>query len=271
LLLFVVGLMYWPIWPPDILHYYGVYLVAAVCCLQCSSRQLLWFAASSVGIATVLLLTLDYESGWKDWESLEYLDFWTPVGMLRNTFFNGFHPFFPWVGFLLWGMWLGRQRLDERQVCWRLFITAVCVWIGAELVSLALIGLLSNSPDLNPGDAAALLGTDMMPPFPLYMVSAAATATATICLCIRLAESSVGASWLAPLVHTGQLALTLYVAHVIIGMGTLEAVGRLQSQSMPAVIIASIVFCVLATLASHVWRLRFDRGPLEAVFRKLSG
>jgi len=31
-----------------------------------------------------------------------------------------------------------------------------------------LIGLLSNSPDLNPGDAAALLGTDMMPPFPLY-------------------------------------------------------------------------------------------------------
>lgn len=271
LLLFVIGLMYWPIWSPDILHYYGVYLIAAICCLRCSGRQLLVCAAIAVGIATALLLTLNYESGWKDWESLEYLDFWTPVGMLRNTLFNGFHPFFPWVGFLLFGMGLGRQPLGQRQTCWWFFIIAVCVAVGAKLTSLGLIALLSGSPDLSLEDAAALFGTDMMPPFPLYMISATATAAATICVCIRVAESNSDARWLAPLIHTGQLALTLYVAHVVIGIGTLEAVGRLQSQSMPAVIIASVIFCVLATIASHLWRRRFDRGPLEAVFRKLAG
>ncbi len=270
LLLFVVGLMYWPIWPPDILHYYGVYLIAAVCCLRCSDRQLLGFAAVAVGIATALLLTLNYENGWKDWESLEYVDFWTPVGMLRNTFFNGFHPFFPWVGFLLWGMWLGRQRLGEHKTCWRFFTIAVCVAIGAKLTSLGLIASLSSFP-FSAEDAAALFGTDLMPPFPLYVVSAAATATAMICLCVRLAESCSDARWLTPFIHTGQLALSLYVAHVVIGMGALDAMGRLQSQSIPTVIAATIIFCVLATIASHVWRRRFDRGPLEAVFRKLSG
>jgi uncharacterized membrane protein YeiB len=74
-----------------------------------------------------------------------------------------------------------------------------------------------------------------------------------------------------PIVHTGQLALTLYVAHVIVGMGILEAMGRLEDQSLPYIVTASLVFSAAATAWSTWWRRRHDRGPLEWVMRRLSG
>ncbi len=40
--LFVVGLLYIPLWPADILHFYGVYIAIAALFLTISDRQL-WF------------------------------------------------------------------------------------------------------------------------------------------------------------------------------------------------------------------------------------
>lgn len=87
LFLFIAGLLYYPLWPADILHYYGVWILVAI----------------SLLIAYVLLFTVDYEIGW-DWDTLEYAGFWRPDGFVRNMFYNGFHPVFPWLGFLFLGM-----------------------------------------------------------------------------------------------------------------------------------------------------------------------
>jgi len=97
---------------------------------------------------------------------------------------------------------------------------------------------------------------------------------ATACLVI------VGSIWLGdhvsarvttPIVHTGQLALTLYVAHVIVGMGILEVMGRLENQSLPFIVLASLVFSAASIAWSTWWRRRHRRGPLEWVMRRLSG
>ncbi|MEM8930086.1 MAG: DUF418 domain-containing protein, partial [Acidobacteriota bacterium] len=78
------------------------------------------------------------------------------------------------------------------------------------------------------------------------------------------------AAWLRPLVHTGQLALTFYVGHVIVGMGTLEALGRLSDETLASSLAASAGFCVAGLLFAHLWRRLFPRGPLEAALRRFA-
>ena len=39
LILFGVGLAYWPVWPADILHFYGAYIVVAVLFLTIATRE----------------------------------------------------------------------------------------------------------------------------------------------------------------------------------------------------------------------------------------
>lgn len=78
-------------------------------------------------------------------------------------------------------------------------------------------------------------------------------------------------AWLRPFVATGQLALTLYLAHVVLGMGVLEAIGRLKKQTLPFALLAALVFCIMSVVFAQLWRKRFKRGPLEAIMRTLTG
>jgi len=113
--LFFVGLLYTPIWPADILHFYGLYIAVGAFLLSSSDRQLWgWVLLFTGGFAAMLFL-FDYDTGW-DWETITYIDLWTPTGMTRHLFFNGFHPVFPWTAFLLIGMWLGRQDVRSGRV-----------------------------------------------------------------------------------------------------------------------------------------------------------
>ena len=74
----------------------------------------------------------------------------------------------------------------------------------------------------------------------------------------------------APFIATGQLALTLYVAHLIIGKGLLKALGVLDKTLLFAVG-SAVIFCICAVAFSHFWRKRYDRGPLEWGIRRITG
>ena len=69
------------------------------------------------------------------------------------------------------------------------------------------------------------------------------------------------------LTSTGQLALTLYVGHVIVGLGILHAIGRLENQSLTWALYTSTLFSIGAMLFATLWRRRFRRGPIEALMR----
>ena len=64
LFFFVVGALYTPIWPADILHFYGVYIVVAAFLLAAPSKRLGVLAGGLVAAFVVLILVLDYEKGW---------------------------------------------------------------------------------------------------------------------------------------------------------------------------------------------------------------
>ena len=107
LFLFIVGLLYTPVWPADILHFYGVYIAIAAFLLATPARKLWGYSGALVLAFVVLFFALNYEQGW-DWKTLEYDGFWSPGGMVRHLFYNGFHPVIPWLAFLLIGCPFGK-------------------------------------------------------------------------------------------------------------------------------------------------------------------
>lgn len=261
LFLFVIGLLFVPLWPADILHFYGIYIAVAACLLTATTRQLWGAAALLVTGFVALTIVWDYETGW-NWQTLAYADFWTLPGMTRNLFFNGFHPVFPWLSFMLIGMWLGRQEVHTPAVRWRLFVGGAATAVIAETLSWVLTRVVR-------GELGVLFGTAPMPPMPLYMVAGTGTAIALIMLCLELTQRFPHARLIGPLTATGQMALTLYVAHVVGGLGLLEAIGRLENQSPLFITASAVAFFILAVLFAYGWQQRFRRGPLEWVMHRL--
>ena len=270
LFFFIFGLLYTPIWPADILHFYGAYIALAAFLLSAPARRLWSFSGLLVLAFVVLFFTLNYEHEW-DWNTLEYDGFWTPSGMIRHLFYNGFHPVIPWLAFLFVGNVLGRLNMRDPIIRRRVFLWGAGIAVIAEGASRSLIRTLS--PGASPADLNAILaifGTAPMPPMPLYMLAGAGTACAIIAVAITLGERYMDSAWLRPFVATGQLALTLYVAHVVLGMGVLQAIGRLENQTLAFALLAALVFCMVSAVFAQLWRKRFKRGPLEATMRTLT-
>ncbi|MGB1203309.1 MAG: DUF418 domain-containing protein, partial [Alloalcanivorax venustensis] len=67
----------------------------------------------------------------------------------------------------------------------------------------------------------------------------------------------------------GRQALTLYIAHIYLGMGVLEALGLLGNQTADTALIASLVFALCALLYCLLWQRFYSHGPLEALLRKM--
>ena len=63
------------------------------------------------------------------------------------------------------------------------------------------------------------------------------------------------------------MALTVYVGHVLLGMGALEAMGRLGSQTLLFSLAAAAVFIIVAVVLAGIWRRFHRRGPMEWLIR----
>lgn len=268
--LFIIGLLFNEVWPADILHFYGVYIAIGALLLTASDKRLWQIAVLFPVIFIILWIILDYDIGW-NWETIEYQGIWTSAGMLRHLFFNGFHPVFPWFSFLLTGMWLGRRNLSDRDFRKKLLGYGFAVVIVSEGISTLLIFLFPDFGAVEtPIYIGYLLGTEPMPPGPFYLLSAGGTALIVITLCIILAERFATALWVKLFVATGQISLTLYVAHVIVGMGILEEMGLLYNQSPSFAVTAACVFYAAGMEFALIWKRFFKLGPLEWVMRRMT-
>lgn len=265
LLLIIVGLSYVPIWEADILHFYGFYFLLTAWLFNASER-VLWISIFVLILAfPILNLLFEYDTHW-DWKTLTYHNFWTVDGMVRHIFFNGFHPVIPWAAFLVLGLWLGRLNLMEKALRYRIMGVAAATYILTETVSYFATQQLTHIPEV-----ALLFDTQAIPPYPLYLIAAGSLAVLVITLCITLSEYFANSWLIKALYQTGQFALTLYIAHVFIGMGFMEAMGLFNSpQSIEIAVIYSLGFCVFSIVFALVWSKFLGMGPLERVFRFLA-
>ncbi len=270
LFLFVIGWTFYLIWPADILHYYGVYLLIGSLVLFARSDRLLMLAVAVVAVSFVFISSFDYFANW-DLDDFSYSGIATPGGFGRNLFLDGFHPVLPWVAFYLFGMWLGRT--DLRDPVWRrvLVLRSAIVVLVTEISAWTLFAAKGSSPaDIDDESWRWLFSVEPIPPLPLYLAAGGGTAVLVIMGSIWLGQRIPGAAS-EPLVSTGQLALTIYLAHVFIGMGILDAVDRLEDQTLAWAVIMSFTFSAVAIAFSWAWRRRYQRGPLEWVMRRVAG
>ncbi len=213
-----------------------------------------------------MIFLLDYDVGW-NWDDYSYAGFWTPAGFARNLFFNGWHPVIPWLGFLLFGIALSRTSLSQVPTQHRLILFGVAAFIVAEVAS----GLISGPLSAIDPELAVFATTEPVPPMPLYMLAGSGAASVIIGLCLRFSSWFDRSGIFGIVTPAGRQTLTLYLAHILIGMGTLEAFGMLGGQTLSAAVAAALLFCLIAVVYALVWFRFFKRGPIEATMRKMAG
>ena len=287
--LLVVGYAWQWIWPGDILHFYGFYLLAGAAVLNCRASTLLGLALATITAATICIFALtqtlmSWGAGW-DWSSLSYTEFWQPLGQLRNIIFNGWHPLLPWLAFLFLGMALGKIQITkprQRRI-------AFLVGVASCGIAWALSSALSQMEDtrrvllqLNQWWLApnTIWGLGSLPAGPLYILSAAGSSVALLALILELTDRRTN-RFLSTLATAGQYALTFYIAHIFFGLYDIEVltdasqfpVGEAPTASELLTLSATraVWFGLAAIAFSWLWSKRFRKGPLEWLMRRITG
>ena len=264
--LLILGLLNMTIFEGDILHYYAFYFLFGVFLLPFGNRALILVISILNLVFFSMMLFIDYESGW-NFEELTYTGFWTIDGFTRNLFFNGFHPVFPWLGFFLLGMLMSRVLLKKRQVQIKIISWGLIALIFSEIMSFIISGYVIPADS----ELQFLFMTDSMPPMPLYFLAASGSALLIIGLCLLVSEKFKESKIYSLIAPAGTQTLTLYVLHIIVGLGFIDAIGFTGTQTSSQAFVAAIIFCILGTIFAFTWSKWFRRGIFESLMRKLTG
>ncbi|NLR74333.1 heparan-alpha-glucosaminide N-acetyltransferase domain-containing protein [Leeia aquatica] len=265
LFLWLAGMLNLLIFEADILHYYACFFLLGVLCLRLANRALWALMLLLPALAVWVQVTGLYNQGWH-WASWQYVDFWTVAGFMRHLLFNGWHPLLPWFSFFLLGLWLSRLPLTEARLQQRM------VWGGGlALTSAVLLSHLLTRALAAQGELAWMLDTGPLPPSPLFVLGGCGAACLLIGCCLILHRRYADSPLLPWLIRPGQQTLTLYLTHILLGMGALEALDLLQGQSLNLTWLLALGFALLAILYAWLWRRWFQRGPLEALMRRVAG
>ena len=268
-----VGFLNLIIWQGDILRVYGVSLLVAAWLISARARTLWAVALAFVAGFLVLIATVDYSKNW-DWETMKYQGLWTAPGALRNLFYDGFRSVFPWTGLLIFGMWLGRHDPRRPGTRARFLIVGGALVVLTALVSGWLLNQALADPaawQMDRETAVAVLGTESMPPMPLFLLSAAGTAVFVIAASVWVAQRFATSRVVRAMVAAGQMAFTWYVGHIVLGLGGVILFGLYDNKPVGIAVAAGLTFFAIACVVSFYWRRRFKHGPLEWLMRRVAG
>ncbi len=242
-----------------ILQYYAVYFLFAALVLTLPDRWLLaGGAAVLVGGPLVYLWGSMVAPAWYTGDPTSLDD---PAGkIVRDLLLAGKYPLVTWAAPLLVGLWIGRRNLAAPAVCWWLLVLGLAVAVTAALAADRLTAALGGPFEgLRDPGFATLLTDEPHSEMPLWMLGSIGSACAVLGGMLLLADRLPRATW--PLVATGQLALTVYVGHLLL----LDAFPELlKRDTVPEAFLTVGAFMLLAVTASTLWRAVLSRGPLEA-------
>ncbi len=243
-----------------ILQYYALYFLFAALVLTLPDRWLLLGgAATLVGGPVIYLWSKMLVPEWfTRREEPASLD--DPVGkIVDDLLLTGAYPLVTWSAPLLIGLWIGRRDLASAWVRWGLLVLgiafAVAAPLAADWLAAAVVGPLQEPRE--PG-FAWLLTDEPHSQMPLWMLGSIGSACAVLGGMLLLTDRLPRMTW--PLAATGQLALTVYVGHLLL----LDAYPELlRSETVLEAFFTVGVFMLLVAVACTFWRAVLPRGPLE--------
>lgn len=268
--LLAIGFVNQWIWPGDVLRLFGVTMMAAGFLVTLSSRALLTTAICVVCTFPVLMGLMDYDARW-DWNTYQYRGLFTPVGAVRNLFFDGFRPVIPWAGILILGMWIGRLDTTRASVRRRMLLWGIGLTAATE--TLSFVGLrvwLNHRGGLSEDTIRMICETSSMPPLPVFVLTVVGTALIAISLALMAGHHWHETRVTRALADTGQMALTWYLFHIAVGALWIYKRGWHTAGTVTNGILVGTAFFTLLVFVSHYWKRRHKYGPMEWILRNVS-
>jgi len=171
---------------------------------------------------------------------------------------------------MLFGYWFGKQDLHKSKFVKKIFWTSVIIFLSIQVLSYFFISFLSEGNHESRKELIEILGTNPMPPLPIYMFNGITFAFMIISACVLIAKRFENSIIINALNKTGQLALTFYVAHVIIGKGIITAINpsKIGHYSIEFSVAYSLFFSFCCIVFATIWSKYKKYEPLEWVMRK---
>lgn len=270
IVLFAMGLLFLRWWEADILHFYGIFLSTGALLLTAPSRWLwgliltLWLSSSIyfVSLESDLVLASFDMGGSLLFKAVDEL------------FLFGDYAAFPWLMFLLIGLWLGRHEvMADSRLQRRLLVLAALLFVLSESLSGYLLPALAARAGLDDNELVTMLiMSNPFPVSPLFALSAAGTALFVLMATLILGRSPLFARFLRLLQQAGKLSLTFYVTHIVLFLWLKAVLAEsVRHEFYPLLAIGlSFGFCVFVLVFAHFWCRHYKLGPLEWLLRRLS-
>lgn len=269
LFLYAAGAAVQWIWPGTILFYYGAFLLISAIICTWSNRSLVAVSVASIAVSTGL-------SAWRGYQFFEgNFTQWlspapnTPRNLLIRTFVDYTHPVFPWITFICAGIILGRslERLTQ-------FRTHIMLWSGVSLFVTFLIRTFAMPDSITAQSDYVLqraLSTNNHDHSVLHVTSTLAVALLVFCCISFIIDSRVNSRAVTFLARTGQMTLSIYLAHVLVFNLVVNWLNWVRPTGLDTALVLSLAFYVVAVPASSLYFRRFGIGPCERVYRAFGG
>ncbi|MCB9832222.1 MAG: DUF418 domain-containing protein [Planctomycetes bacterium] len=165
--------------------------------------------------------------------------------------------------------WL--QGLDDHPA-WPVAVARLRVEARDRQGDVVAVAIDARTPGRLPFDERVriVLGLDALPPGPFFFVQALGSALVLVALALLLVRVGPLRRLLRPVVLAGRAAFSLYLLHVLIGMGGLDQLRLLGGQGLPLCLAVIVVTMLLSLAFASAWLALFRRGPVEALMRWLA-
>jgi uncharacterized membrane protein YeiB len=238
-----------------ILQDYALFFLLAVLAIDLARRWLLWLAVTFAALGPVTFF-----AGRAAFPTMFERDPTTLSDPLLTTLhglvLSGPYPLVTWAAPFLFGMWLGRLDLRATHVRRRLLVFGFAVGLVTFVLARLLVALFGAPASW--GDPRFLYTDAAHGQMPLWLIGGTAVAAGLLGAALLFGDRTVRMA--RPLVAAGQLALTVYVGHLLV---LAAAPDLTRSDHVGGALVIVAVFSAVILGGASAWRARFRRGPLE--------
>ena len=271
LFLFTLGYGIEWVWAGTILPYYGAYFLIGSIIATWSRAKLISLGAFSVLAAALI-----------EWWRLEQsfngnLTLWlspatpnTPRDLLIRLLIDYTHPIFPWLMFFIVGILLGRVYSQIAALRRTLFTFAsAAVVIAYTLNSIVRTRVVNESGS---GERwSHLVSTRPFDRGILYVAASIGVVVAVFVVLHFLCERYENSQVIETARITGQMTLTIYLAHIFIFNTVVNRLKLVTPTGLDTAMIMSIAVYTSSIVWANWWHNRFGQGPAERVYRRFGG
>jgi uncharacterized membrane protein len=237
-----------------ILQFYAAYFVFAALLVRFSSPLIIGAALAFIALGPVMYEVAEtYRTEW-------FLDGAPVLGdpaskIFRDLTISGYYPLVTWAAPLTLGVWLGRQDLGSMSSRLILILGGAALVIGSSIVARGARAIDVDSIQI-------AMANEPHSQTHTWLIGAIGSAIIVLGISLIVVDLAPQASW--PLVAAGQLALSVYVGHLLLLHRYTDV---FRQDTVTGAITSVVIFSIFAVTVCAVWRSFFSRGPLEMLFR----